>query len=416
MISGLELGYKEKSIVFNYSSICLTNPDDVYYKVMLEGLEDDCRPITKQTYVTYSPLPPGKYTFKVIASNNNGVWNKVPVTYSFEIIPPLWQRTWFIITSLFILLILIFSFIKVRERKLIKEKRILEEKVEERTEEVVQQSKELERKNKDIIDSITYAKRIQDAILPSNERFTKELSQTFILFNPKDIVSGDFYWLATKGGKSLFAAVDCTGHGVPGAFMSIVGHNLLDKIVGEYGITEPAKILDELNKGVANTLKKETGQEGIRDGMDIALCCFDKKKKTLEYSGAYNPLYIVSKYQITLEEPLIPTAENADGLKLFEVKANRFPIGNYSEETKEFTNHSIQLNEGDTVYLFSDGYADQFGLANGKKFRYKRFKELLLHINEMSMEEQKAKLQGEFVDWMGNHEQIDDVIIIGSKL
>ena len=415
MEKGLQLSYKEKSIVFNYSSICLTNPDEVYYQVKLEPLDEEWRPITQQTYANYSPLPPGKYTFKVKASNNNGVWNKEPITYSFEIVPPIWQRGWFIILVVVLLILLIFGFIKFREKQLIKEKKVLEDKVEERTQEVVQQSKELERKNKDIIDSITYAKRIQDAILPSDEAFTKALSQTFILFKPKDIVSGDFYWLATKGEKSLFAAVDCTGHGVPGAFMSIVGHNLLDKIVGEYGITQPAKILDELNKGVAATLKNEDREEDIRDGMDIALCCFDKKNKTLEYAGAYNPLYISSKADLE-SDTIKMTSENDAGLKLFEVKANRFPIGNYSDETKEFTNHTIQLSEGDTVYLFSDGYADQFGGENGKKFRYKRFKELLLAINDLPMDKQKQRLETDFTDWMGNHEQIDDVIIIGSKL
>lgn len=415
MKEGIALDYKEKSIVFTYSSICLTNPEEVYYQVKLEPIDDDWRPPTQQTYVNYSPLPPGKYTFKVKASNNNGIWNKNPVTYSFKIVPPIWQRGWFIILMVAVVILLVFGFIKFREKRLIKEKKILEDKVEERTQEVVQQSKELERKNKDIIDSITYAKRIQDAILPSNDAFTKALSQTFILFNPKDIVSGDFYWLAAKGDKTLFAAVDCTGHGVPGAFMSIVGHNLLDKIVGEYGITEPAQILNELNKGVAATLKNEVGAEGIRDGMDIALCCFDKKKKTLEYAGAYNPLYILSGTDLSNDNIKV-TTENNNGLKLHEVKANRFPIGNYSEETKEFTNHHIQLNSGDTVYLFSDGYADQFGGENGKKYRYKRFKELLLSINHLSMEDQKKKLEKDFTDWMGNHEQIDDVIIIGSRL
>ncbi len=416
MIDDLSLDYKEKSIVFNYSSICLTNPDEVYYQVKLEPLDEDWRPETQQTFVNYSPLPPGKYTFKVKARNNNGVWNSKPITYRFEIVPPIWQRAWFIVLCVVLLIVLVVGFIKVREKQLIKEKKILEDKVEERTLEVVLQSKEIERKNKDIIDSITYAKRIQDAILPTNERFTKALSQTFILFNPKDIVSGDFYWLATKDDKILFAAVDCTGHGVPGAFMSIVGHNLLDKIVGEYGITNPAKILGELNKGVANTLKKETGQEGIRDGMDIALCCFDKKNKTLEYAGAYNPLYIISKEQLKTDLNLVPTAQNEAGLKLYEIKGDRFPIGNYSEETKSFTNNTLQLNAGDTIYLFSDGYADQFGGKNGKKFRYKQFKELLLEMNDLPMEQQKQKLETEFNQWMGQHEQIDDVIVIGSRL
>jgi len=418
MSNDLELDYKEKSIVFNYSSICLTNPDEVYYKVMLEGLESDWRPKTKQTFVTYSPLPPGKYTFKVIASNNNEVWNSKPVTYSFEIIPPLWQRPWFIALIALIIIALVITFIKVREKSLIKEKEFLEEKVEERTAEVVQQSQELERKNKDIIDSITYAKRIQDAILPTGEMFTNQLSQTFILYNPKDIVSGDFYWLANKDGKSLFAAVDCTGHGVPGAFMSIVGYNLLDKIVGEYGVTEPDKILNQLNKGVSDTLRQEIDSDEINDGMDISLCSFDKKTNILEYSGAYNPLYIVSdkKIEVIAGDEIEPVMTDDNGLMLYEVKANRFPIGSYSEGENIFSNHTFKLSKGDTVYLFSDGYADQFGGPKGKKFRYKQFKQLLLSINAHGMNEQYKILDETFINWTGDLEQIDDVIVIGSRL
>ncbi|NQX97767.1 MAG: SpoIIE family protein phosphatase [Flavobacteriales bacterium] len=418
MSDNLELSYKEKSIVFSYSSICLTNPDQVYYKVMLEGLEEDWRQPTQQNFVTYSPLPPGKYIFKVKASNNNGIWNEVPVTYSFQIIPPLWQRPWFLILIVILLIVGVIGFVKVREKNLLKEKAILEEKVEERTEEVVQQSKELERKNKDIIDSITYAKRIQDAILPTGEMFTQQLSDTFILFKPKDIVSGDFYWLTNKDNKSLFAAVDCTGHGVPGAFMSIVGYNLLDKIVGEYGTTEPHKILNELNKGVSDTLRQELDSDTIKDGMDISLCTFDKKTGVLEYAGAYNPLYIISdkKLDVINGNDIEPNMTDDKGLKLYEIKANRFPIGSYSEGTQEFLKHSFQLNKGDTVYLFSDGYADQFGGPKGKKFRYKQFKQLLLSINDKNMEEQHKILTDSFTKWQGDLEQIDDVIVIGSRL
>jgi ligand-binding sensor domain-containing protein/serine phosphatase RsbU (regulator of sigma subunit) len=418
MTSGMELSYREKSIIFNYSSICLTNPDQVYYKVMLEGLENDWRPLTQQTYVTYSPLPPGKYTFKVIASNNNGVWNSKPITYSFIIIPPIWQRPWFIVLCALLIIFSVILFVKVREKNLIKEKEILEGKVKERTEEVVQKSKEIELKNKDIIDSITYAKRIQDAILPTGDMFTNQLSQTFILFNPKDIVSGDFYWLAQKEGKSLFAAVDCTGHGVPGAFMSIVGYNLLDKIVGEYGTTEPNEILNKLNKGVSDALRQEIDSDEIKDGMDISLCTFNKETSVLEYAGAYNPLYIITKYKLEAlgKETIEPNMTDENGLMLYEVKANRFPIGSYSESTKEFSKHSFKLNKGDTVYLFSDGYADQFGGEKGKKFRYKQFKQLLLSINSKSMEEQGVILNNSFNNWKGDLEQIDDVIVIGSRL
>ncbi|MCO6499284.1 MAG: SpoIIE family protein phosphatase [Vicingus serpentipes] len=418
MEQGLKLSYREKAIVFNYSSICLTNPNQVFYKVMLEGADDDWRMPTQQTYVTYSPLPPGKYTFKVIASNNNGVWNSTPATYHFEIVPPLWQRPWFIILCLFFVIVLVIFLIKMREKNLIKEKEILEEKVKERTEEVVQKSQEIERKNKDIIDSITYAKRIQDAILPTGEMFTDQLSQTFILFNPKDIVSGDFYWLTHKDDKSLFAAVDCTGHGVPGAFMSIVGYNLLDKIVGEYSITKPDEILNELNKGVSLALRQEVDSGAIKDGMDISLCSFDKKTNELEYAGAYNPLYVVTKHRLNnlTGEDLEPNMVNDDGLMLYEIKSDRFPIGSYTEKTQLFTNHSFKLEKGDTIYLFSDGYADQFGGEKGKKFRYKNFKKLLLSINSKSMEEQRTILNETFEEWMGDLEQIDDVIIIGSRL
>lgn len=419
MEHGLSLSYKEKSVIFDYSSICLTNPEAVRYQVMLEGADEDWRPITKQNFVTYSPLPPGNYKFKLKACNNNGVWNKEPITYSFKITPPFWQTAWFIGLCVILVLIGVVAFIKVREKQLLKEKKVLEEKVQERTEEVVQKSQELERKNKDIIDSITYAKRIQDAILPTNDKFTQELNQTFVLFEPKDIVSGDFYWLATKDDKILFAAADCTGHGVPGAFMSIVGHNLLDKIVGEYEITEPAKILDELNKGIEQTLRKEKGSDvvGIKDGMDIAICSFNKSTKVLEYSGAYNPLYIVSKKEIkSVSGESFEANITEDEKMLFEVKSDRFPIGNYSEDNKRYTNHEIQLNDGDTIYLFSDGYADQFGGPKGKKFRYKQFKQTLLALYDEGMESQKEVLHTTLKSWRGDIEQIDDVIVIGSRV
>ena len=236
------------------------------------------------------------------------------------------------------------------------------------------------------------------------------------MFNPKDIVSGDFYWLYAKDNKILFAAVDCTGHGVPGAFMSIVGYNLLDKIVGEEGILEPAEILNRLNKGVEDTFKKETEKNTIKDGMDITLCAFDKNTKVLEYAGAYNPLYIVSKNKLNVVGEAIKPDCVENDLNLFEIKADRFPIGSFSENKQVYTNHQFKLNHGDTIYLFSDGFADQFGGPHGKKFRYKQFKQLLLAIYDKPMEEQHAILQQTFNQWKGNMEQIDDVIVIGSRL
>jgi len=279
--------------------------------------------------------------------------------------------------------------------------------------ELLEKNVELLQHNKDMLDSIQYAGRIQEAILPDVQKIKNTFQDAFVLYQPKDVVSGDYYFFYQKENKAIVVAVDCTGHGVPGAFMSIVGHNLLDKIVGEYHVTSPAEILNYLNKGVSETLRQSAEQTNIKDGMDISLCVFNTQTKVLEFAGAYNPLYIVSQHNI---EGVEVNMESETGLKLYEVKAGRFSIGNYTDEVKQFTNHFFNLNEGDTVYLFSDGYAYQFGGAHGKKFRYKQFKELLLAINTRTMEEQKEILQKTFTEWKGSLEQIDDVIIIGSRV
>ena len=209
-------------------------------------------------------------------------------------------------------------------------------------------------RNRDITDSITYAKRIQFAILPSDIPFSK----TFIVFKPKDIVSGDFYWMNIAGGKEFLAAVDCTGHGVPGAFMSFIGYTSLNKIIIEQGIYKPSDILNRLNEEVATTLHQK-GEDIVNDGMDIALICYSPETGILEYAGAFNPLIVVRKGE------------------LIEIKADRFAIGRATGSEKTFTNHEIQLEEGDALYLYSDGYADQFGGPEGKKFKTAALKELL---------------------------------------
>lgn len=394
----LELSYKENSLTFDYIGICLTNPDAVQYSVKLENYDETWRPATKQSFEIYSNLPPGNYTFKVIASNNSGIWNEVPASIYINITPPFWKTWWFYALSIILIVGIIFTYIKVRERKLIIEKRVLEEKVEERTAEIAEQKKVIEEKNNDITASIRYAKRIQVAILPPDDFVKNYLPKTFVLFKPKDIVSGDFYWLSDKKDKVLFAAVDCTGHGVPGAFMSIVGHNLLDQIVAEQGLTKPSEILDALNKSVSDTLR-QNHTDDVKDGMDIALCAFDRKTKQFEYAGAFNPLWLIRNGE------------------LIETKADKFPIGNLKiGEQKKFTNHTIQLIEGDTLYIFSDGYADQFGGPNGKKLKYSVFKNILLSIQHLTMEEQGEHLNKAIEEWKGELEQVDDILVIGTRL
>jgi ligand-binding sensor domain-containing protein/serine phosphatase RsbU (regulator of sigma subunit) len=392
MNKDLKLRHNQNSILFYYHSICLTNPEAVRYKLMLEGLESEWQDITEQTFINYRSLPPNKYTFKLIAKNSEGVWNSSPVAYSFQIMAPFYQRAWFIITVTLIIIISIVTFIKIRERNLIREKRILETKVKERTLELSEAYEELELKNKDITDSIRYAKRIQFAILPPDIPF----DDTFIFFRPKDIVSGDFYWITSQADKEFFAAVDCTGHGVPGAFMSFIGYTSLNKIVIEQGIHEPAEILDRLNEEVATALHQK-GEEAVRDGMDLALVSYSPETRELQYAGAFNPLFLIQ------------------GGEMIEVKANRFAIGRSTDREMKFTNHKLKIKKGDAIYLFSDGYSDQFGGPECKKFKTANLRKLLLSIWEKNMEEQRAVIEKTYEDWKGDHEQIDDIIIVGRR-
>jgi ligand-binding sensor domain-containing protein/serine phosphatase RsbU (regulator of sigma subunit) len=387
------LSYKQNSIIFDYRCITL-NPDAVQYQIMLEGVDQDWRPPLEQTRVTYPALRHGRYTFLVKAKNSLGIWNEEPVRFQFEIRPPFYLTWYFILVSIVAAGLIIFTYIKIRERALRRENIHLEEKVRDRTATVVAQNEEIAQKNKDITDSIRYAKRIQFAILPEESPFPG----TFILFKPKDIVSGDFYWFTEVGEREFFAAVDCTGHGVPGAFMSIIGHNSLTKIVREYGILEPGRILTELNREVIETLHQRSGSGDVYDGMDLALACYHRDTEYLEYAGAFNPLYLVRNGEI------------------LETKADKVSIGRSSFRTRiEFTNHTIKTCKGDTVYLFSDGYADQFGGEYMKKFKYGNMKELILRIQPEPMEQQRSIMDQTIEEWRRDVEQLDDILVIGRR-
>lgn len=292
----------------------------------------------------------------------------------------------------------------VMKDELAESERVLEQKVVERTQEVVRQKEEIEHQSdklevlyKDITASIRYAKRLQDSILPQHEYIRSLLPESFVLFKPKDIVSGDFYWVQDSKDKVLFSAVDCTGHGVPGAFMSLIGANALSRIVGENGVEKPSVILDELNRLSSEALNKSTEGNEVRDGMDAAICSFDKSRNVLEYAGANNPLYLIRDSEVT------------------QIKADKYAIASFEPNSKNYTNHEIEIKEGDVIYLFSDGYADQFGGERGKKFMYRRFRDLLISIKDKTPIEQKSILNSTIEDWRGVHEQVDDILIIGVK-
>ncbi|MCX6302583.1 MAG: SpoIIE family protein phosphatase [Bacteroidia bacterium] len=393
MKKDMKLNFKDKNILFNYYSVSLVDPDAVKFKVMMKGFDKDWGRPTKETMKDY-PLLPGHYTFSIKASNSYGYWNENPIEFPFIIKPPFWKTPWFIAICIILAAIGIMSYIKIREQNLIKEKRILEQKVAERTAEVVQKSMEIEEKNRDITASIRYAERIQRAMLPMEDSF----HDTFVLYMPKDIVSGDFYWMYDNGDIQFIAACDCTGHGVPGAFMSIIGHNSLNKVVREYGIIRPGAILDQLNIEVVKALMQRKG-ETINDGMDLTLIAFNRKKFTLEFAGAYNPLYLVRNGEVITH------------------KGDRFPIGMSSMEAKKtFANQHVEIKSGDMIYMSSDGYADQFGSADSKKYKSGNVKKLLAEIYMLPIDEQRIKLEKEILDWKGDLQQVDDIMFIGTKI
>jgi serine phosphatase RsbU (regulator of sigma subunit) len=299
----------------------------------------------------------------------------------------------------------------------------LEKQVQERTKQIADQKEKIEESNKEIVSSIKYAKRIQEAILPSNEQVKALIEDSFIYYLPKDVVSGDFYFVEqvkTSGemavGYTLIAAVDCTGHGVPGAFLSIVANNLLAQSILERDVNTPAEALNFINQGLSKTLRQQEHDATVRDGMDIALCALSNDRSHLMFAGAKNPLYLVrkkSENQPTLPEACMLKEESNDAC-LYEIKGDAHPIGNYFDSPlKNYTNHKIELLPGDAIYLFSDGFADQFGGPKGKKFRYKPFRELLLSIHDLSMEEQEDRIKITLNDWKGDYWQLDDILVIG---
>jgi serine phosphatase RsbU (regulator of sigma subunit) len=255
----------------------------------------------------------------------------------------------------------------------------------------------LQVKTKEITDSINYARRIQQAILPDKQEITKDFTQSFVLFQPKDIVSGDFYWFARKGERTFLACADCTGHGVPGGFMSMIGIEKLNEALSQH--SDVSDLLQAVNRNTKKAMRQSDNLESTRDGMDIALCSFDKDRKHLEYAGANRPVWIIRQ-------------ENKS--EIFEIKADKVAIGGFTDDAMQFTKHRMELHKGDLVYLFSDGYADQFGKKD-KKLMTRQFKSILLSIQEKTMSEQEEHLRSFMEEWKGPMEQTDDILVIGIR-
>jgi len=398
----ISLKYRKSSMLrVKYAALDFTEPIKNKFQIYLEGFDDDWRPITTSNEINISDLPVGEYTLHIKGSNSDSIWTDSPVNLEIKIISPIWMSNYAYAFYLIALIFFVQSIINYRIRNYKLAYKSLEEKTFDKKK--IEAQKELLSKiNQSLTDSIFYAKRIQESILPSETKIKQVLPESFIYYRPKDLVSGDFYWLHEMEGKVYIAAVDCTGHGVPGAFMSIVAYDMLKSIVGSDKERCPAKILDKLSKEVITTFKKNVGTNdhdalSVNDGMDIALCVIDKKGKKISFSGAYSPLYLVRDNEI------------------FVYKGDRFPVGYQYDDTLQFSKHVISIEPDDVFYIFSDGYADQFGGVEGKKFKYRRFRHLLLNIHKLPADDQKAILHQKIEEWMEGYEQVDDMIIIGFR-
>jgi serine phosphatase RsbU (regulator of sigma subunit) len=386
------LNFESNSIKFEFACHYYDEKWSNSYKYFLEGFDIEWSDWKSETKTFYNNLPEGDYIFKVKAKNTHGIESD-ETTFKFTILPPWYRTIWAYFGYVLLLGGFVYGAVTFSTRSL---KAI----IKERTAEVVKQKELVEHKNKDIMDSINYAQRIQRAILPTNELLTTKLKETFVLYQPKDVVSGDFYWYTEKGKDVFVAVADCTGHGVPGAFMSMIGSSMLNHAVNEQGVIEAGEILSVVHKGIRHSLKQEETQN--RDGMDIALLRFTINDSNeivkLQYAGANRPIWFFRNGE------------------LGEIKATKSSIGGHTSEDQIFTSNEVEFDKGDVFYIFSDGYPDQFGGEKGKKLTTKKLKDLLMLIYKDSMSKQKDHLDKAFSDWKGENEQVDDVCFIGVRV
>jgi ligand-binding sensor domain-containing protein/serine phosphatase RsbU (regulator of sigma subunit) len=411
----INLSYTQNIFSIDFVALDYSSPEKNQFAYKLEGFDNDWIYSGQRRFANYTNIDPGDYVFKVKASNNDGVWNEKGIELKITISPPFYKTKWFYSLSTILFFSLIYTFIKRREIQLKKENKLLESKVTERTKEIENINSILYKKNRDITDSINYAKRIQEAFLLPEFELKKLFKDSFIFFNPKDIVSGDFYWFTKDEYPSneegidklyLVAVADCTGHGVPGALMSMIG---IDRITDcSKKTSHPGKILKLLNQSIKDSLRQsaeysdsETNEtETTRDGMDICLVQVAYLKNgqiRIRYSGANRPLWIISKSVREINE----------------YKQNKSAVGGFTPFDYFFEEQELILEKGDKIYMFTDGYCDQFGGLEGKKFLTKRFRTFLSTISHLPMFQQSELLEKELINWMGAEEQVDDLLVLG---
>lgn len=396
------LQYGTYNVSFHYSALSLTQSEDVLFRYMLEGYDNQWSEPTRRLRIDYENLKDGVYNFKVMACNSDGLWNKAPLVYTFIIEKPFWKTIWFwtIIALLFILSVTLFNY--YRTRMLVHYNKELSKRVSEKTRQleeekqvIIQKNKEIEQYNQEISASINYARHIQRSVLPDRSELNNQYLTSFVINKPKDVISGDFYKVYHHGYKTLIVLADSTGHGVPGALLSMMGNSLLDTIIESEAGLDPSAILYKLDKAIVQTLQQKP-EDFTNESMDVALVVVDNQNHTITYAGAKRPLYIVR-----------------DGV-LNEYSGGRFPVGGLlTRLSKEFENHQVQLQDKDCFYIFSDGFCDQFDRENRTKFSTRRFKELLVKQSGAGIPTQEFELNAALNNWKGTNEQTDDIMLIG---
>jgi ligand-binding sensor domain-containing protein/serine phosphatase RsbU (regulator of sigma subunit) len=395
------LPYKAYRLRIDFIGLNYRDPESVRYQYKLEGHDLAWSDVTDQTFVSYPRIEDGEYAFLLRSYNSDGVTQDAPVAVKIRVKLPVWKTWWFISLAIITILFSVILYIKIRERKQKQLQEYLETELAARTKEVVEQKEVIEIKNRDITDSINYAKRIQNSMLPPLKRLQQFFSGYFVFYHPRDIVSGDFYWFdKVNEDKFLVVCADSTGHGVPGAFMSMIGSTLIKDICMRNKGNSPSAILRVLDCELRNTLNQNM-EDGSNpgDGMDIIVCEIDMRTHYVRYSSAMRPMIIYRNG----EEVFIKGSRNSIG-------------GHYEREDNVFEDEGMQLSKGDTIYMFSDGYSDQFGGPMGKKFKLVRLKDMLREINQKPMEEQLIQVKNTFSQWMEKYEQVDDVLFMGIKI
>ena len=390
----IKLPFGEYDVEFIFNGLSLRKSDEVTYEFRLIGYEEKWSDKTSQSTTNYPKLSDGEYTFQVRSYNSDGIMGDI-VEFKIFIEMPFWKKWWFYLVIFILAIILVTLVIKLRERNLIKYQKTLENQLALRTKEVVEQKEQIEEINKDLTDSINYAKRIQVQVLPEKEHFNTILPSNFVLYKPKDIVSGDFFWVKEIGDEIILVCADCTGHGVPGGFMSMIGSILIHEAIVFHNKMDPSEILEVIDENIKNVLHQKDDYESNKDGMDLSIICMNRKTGKLRFSGAMRPCHIYRKGSINI------------------LSGDRFSIGGFAIGNKEFTTKEFQLKKGDFIYLFSDGYPDQFGGEDVKKLKMSGFNELLDQLAEKPMNEQYKIASNFLKDWMGENAQMDDILLMG---